>query len=145
MLTFVWWESLPYCYLCKKSGGVQHCSQDVGQANFIDIAVLGYINDQQNSTRTRHVRTTLSLSNSFSKLTVVFAPFYYRLYVSEDLIGLSLHQNIGYGFQRFCSPTKTKSTIMYKSQNYIYSYPDAQRLSAFRDTIVMNVYGMIVL
>ena len=49
----------------------------------------------------------------FSKLTVVFAPFYYRLYVSEDLIGLNLHQNIGYGFQRFCSPTKTKSTIMY--------------------------------
>ena len=27
----------------------------------------------------------------FIKLTVVFAPFYYRLYVSEDLIGLNLH------------------------------------------------------
>ena len=54
----------------------------------------------------------------FIKLTVVFIPFYYRLYVSEDLIGLNLHQNIGYGFQRFCIPTKTKSTLMY---NYEYS------------------------
>ena len=38
------------------------------------------------------------------------------VYVSENLIGLSLHQNIGYGFQRFCSPTKTKSTIMYNDE-----------------------------
>ena len=67
----------------------------------------------------------------FIKLTVVFVPFYYRLYVSEDLIGLNLHQNIGYGFQRFCSPTKTKSTIMYKSQNYIYSYPDENGCQPF--------------
>ena len=95
-------------------------------------------------TRTRHVRTTSTLK-LFSRLTVVFTPFYYRLYVSEDLIGLSLHQNIGMVFRDFVAPPKQNLQLCLNLRIIHAVTPDVQRLSAFRDTIVMNVYGMIVL